>query len=206
MRQVSVIIPQRGHQTRLTEPLIAAIQKWEPEAEILVVDDADQEHYSPRDIPGARMLANRGRGVTAAWNLGCQRAMGDAMVLLNNDVICTGPFLKTLLARAGQGIAGTVMRPDPDLSMYVLEGWCLAFSREVLNRLGGFDESMRIYFSDTDFQYRAHTAGLILTSVPISTLRHLGHRTAHDRSIVPNRSELWRADRQTFLRKWELSE
>lgn len=202
MGQVSIIIPQRGHQTRLTEPLVATIQKWEPEAEILVIEDGTPG----QDIPGTRMLHNQGRGVTAAWNLGCQRASGDFLVLLNNDVICTGPFLKKLLARSGQGIAGTVMRPDPDVNIYLLEGWCLAFSREVYQRLGGFDESMRLYFSDTDFQCRAHRSGLTLTSVPLATIRHLGHRTAHDRSIVPNRKKIWHEDRKTFLRKWELSE
>lgn len=203
---VSIIIPQRGHQEKLTEPLTVQITEWHPDAEILVVDDGHGEQESPRGIPLARITSNPRSGLTSAWNHGCRVSTGDFLVLLNNDVTCSGPFLEKLKERAGHGIAGVVMRPDPDLQIYVLEGWCLGFYRQTFERLGGFDENFRLYFSDTDFQYRAHKLGLPLTSVPLSTLRHLGHRTAHDREILPKRERqrIWHHDHEHFRKKWEL--
>lgn len=203
---VSIIIPQRGHQHRLTEPLVSALRQHEPDAEILVIDDGAGRLKSPSDIEGVRMLHNEGRGLTAAWNRGCRWASHRHLVLLNNDVICLGPFLSKLVPRSECGIAGSVMRGDEDLALFVLEGWCLAFTQETYHTLGGFDETMNLYFSDTDFQARAHKRGLPLTSVPLPMLRHLGHRTAHDKSILPDRAKQWQSDRREFCRKWEIPE
>lgn len=199
----SIIIPQRGHQQKFTEPLVASIQEHEPDVEILVIDDGVGEQASPGDIPGVRVISNSGEGVTAAFNIGCQRASGDHFILLNNDVICSGPFAEKLTSRAGSGIAGAKMRLDPDLKIHVLEGWCLAFSRRLFDTLNGFDRRFSMYFSDTDFQYRAHKAGHPLTSVPLP-LKHLGHRTAHDGAIIDQkkRRAIWKKDCKTFQKKW----
>lgn len=201
MLTTTIIIPQRGLQKELTEPLVAQLQEFEPAAEIIVVDDGRGETASPRDIPGAKIIFHPDgeRGLTRAWNLGVAAASGDRVVLLNNDVQCHGPFIKKLSGQGG--ISGAKMRPDPDVKNYLLEGWCLAFSKDVFRTLVEFDESMKTYFSDTDFQMRALRANYHLTAVEIP-LKHLGHKTAHNKTIFPNRMAQWKSDRKTFVDKW----
>lgn len=145
---------------------------------------------------------SRGDGVTAAWNTGCELAKSRWIVLLNNDVECSGPFVDRLIAACdGQpGIAGTRMRREGDVE--VLEGWCFAFPRLVWSMLGGFDEQMKLYFSDTDFMRRAKVSGIPIHAVDGLPLEHLGHRTAHDRSIRPDRAKLWMNDRNYYFSKY----
>jgi GT2 family glycosyltransferase len=122
------------------------------------------------------------------------------VILLNNDVVCHGPFVSRMVASASGGISGARSRYEPDLAATVLEGWCLCFSRLLFDELGGFDDSMRLYFSDTDFQKRATTAGHPLNVAAVS-LGHIGHQTAHNHRLSPDQPRLWREDRIAFLNK-----
>lgn len=196
MADVSIVIPQRGHQ-ELTESLVESLRTHEPTAEIVVVNDAPEPC---RPIGGVAMASSAGRGVTAAWNVGVEAATTDWLVLLNNDVECRGPFLKRL---PREGISGAALRVEELLGDEVLEGWCLAFSYRLWAELDGFDEAMRLYYSDTDFQLRAMERGSFLTAPRKLPLKHLGHRTAHDRDIIPQGERLaqWHRDRDVFRRK-----
>ncbi len=193
----AVVIPQKRH-TELTQRLVEQVGQFEPRVGIFVVNDDPGDNPS---FDGVTVLANAGSGVTAAWNTGVAAAdAGGAahVVLLNNDVICTGPFIPALIEAGDDGIAGAADRFDPIIRRPVLEGWCLAFSVACWRNLGGFDESMTLYFSDTEFQARAVQAGLQLRTVNVP-LQHLGHRTAHDPALVPNRRDQWTRDRDRFL-------
>lgn len=196
----TIIIPQRGNQ-HLTERLVSQIVRHEPRHSIIVVDDG---HATPDAATGpigqAETIENFGEFVTAAWNCGVESSQTDWVILLNNDVVCNGPFVDSLIAAAGDGISGARIRHDPDAIECVLEGWCLCFDRLLFNLLGGFDPAMKLYFSDTDFQVRCRRAGYQLRAVEVP-LVHLGHQTAHNRRLMPNRGQLWAADRDAFLRK-----
>ncbi len=85
-----------------------------------------------------------------------------------------------------------------------LEGWCFALRRELFDLLGGLDESLPLYWSDTDLQCRAlrlasepHTVAL--RAIPNLLLRHFAHRTTH---ALGDHHARWRTDRATFVRKW----
>lgn len=196
MPDVSIVIPQRGHE-ELTLALVESLRTHEPAAEIVVVNDAPEPCEC---IGGVVAVASGGRGVTAAWNVGVATATGEFLVLLNNDVECRGPFLHRL---PREGIAGAALRVEELIGDEVLEGWCLAFSYRLWASLGGFDEAMRLYYSDADFQVRALDRGSFLTAPRKLPLRHLGHRTAHDRNIISpaDRAAQWQADRAIFKRK-----
>ena len=89
----------------------------------------------------------------------------------------------------------------------MLSGWCFAVRRETFLAVSGFDESLHLYFSDTDFQLRVrdHFASSGLppwVTVPGLAISHLSHRTAHQ---LPNRRPLWRADRDRFQARWNRS-
>lgn len=83
-----------------------------------------------------------------------------------------------------------------------LEGWCFALRREDFLKLNGFDESMRLYWSDTDLQCRLlesnrHTPPQdALAPIPDLPLQHLSHRTTH---ANPTHRRQWNQDRQAFI-------
>lgn len=198
-RKVTVVIPECGHH-ELTDHLVAALRRHEPQVEVIVVDDG-KDATTRRREPAAGVRNERcGDGLTAAWNLGVRQASNDTIVLMNNDVEVSGPFVEKLQIEATRGIAGPEPWQDDDFKRDSLKGWCLAFRRATWERLGGFDERFRLYFSDTDFCHRAVAAGIRLLPVDVP-LRHLGHRTAHDAACCPDRRAVWEADHRRFLEK-----
>ncbi|MEX0725314.1 MAG: glycosyltransferase [Planctomycetaceae bacterium] len=107
-----------------------------------------------------------------------------------------------------------------------LEGWCFALSRRSLQQLDGFDPELATYWSDTDLQLRlmknrlSRSCGVAgvessspqqltepsrspLLSLPDLPIEHIGHVTAHDSACLPQRRQLWQADRERFIAKWK---
>lgn len=197
----TIIVPQRGKDS-LTEQLLLGMVRHEPmmrDIAVIVVNDHPSDNVS--DIVGTiadKVVRTGGSGFTSAIIAGVEAARTERLLLINNDVICRGPFWGHL--GASDGICGAAWRHDPDIDMAVIEGWCLSFDRALWDSLGGYDESLRLYFSDTDFMWRAALSGFSLDVADVP-LEHLGHRTAHDKEICPDQAGLWRADRDTFHRK-----
>ena len=217
---VTGVVPQRGW-GELTLDCLISLRRVEPAlGEIVVVDDGREdgaaELVEGAGISGVRVVRQPARGVTAAWNAGIRIAETELVLLLNNDVEATGPFLNRLiepLRLERRQVVGAEWREEPLIPEGIrsridggrlLSGWCLGFARATWEALGGFDERMELYFSDTDFQCRvveACTANRPALCVPASLpLRHLGHRTTRG---DPERSRKWGKDRGVFLRKWE---
>jgi len=211
MPDVTLIIPQRNFGA-LTQACIRGLRDHESRCwPVIVVDDgsedASREGIRNAGFENCRVISQPPLGVTAAWNAGIGRVETPWVILLNNDVLIDGPFVEWLMQplRAGQAfITGAETRSEPLLlNRTLLSGWCFGFAVELWRELGGFEESLRLYWSDTDFQCSAmlrsaanKTALKCVASLP---LRHLGHQTArHD----PRRRELWQADRARFVTKW----
>lgn len=214
----TIIIPQHG-QSRLTVDCIASHRRYESiRWPILIIDDgspaADIATVKAMRDEQVTVITQPHVGVTAAWNRAAHHAATPVLVFLNNDVIFQGPVIEELtkpLIEHSAVITGARLRQENALPPHIvdrlpttefLEGWCFAVLKETWSGLGGFDESMRLYFSDTDFQARAilHQSSaqslIAMTQLP---LRHLGHRTAHR---LPHRNAQWRADRDAFVKKW----
>jgi GT2 family glycosyltransferase len=199
----------------LTEACVASIRRTDSQTwPIVVVDDGSNKADDFRRFGGVRLLRHaRPLGVTAAWNTGACVVETPFIVWLNNDVIAFGPWIDRLLAplRAGTAaIAGAAWRTEREVDFEWLrrsggdrfpQGWCFATSRRTWRELDGFDESMAVYFSDTDFFLRARQRGLRLEVIERLPLKHLGHRTAHDPACLRDRCDRWQRDRQTFLAK-----
>lgn len=199
----TIVIPQRG-KDELTEGLVKSIhrhERWRRDVEFVIVNDhPDRDVEKCIEYVADRIVHTRGAGFTVAANAGIETAADGPVVLLNNDVWCDGPFLDLLCGACPDGLCGPEIRHDPDLDDLVLQGWCLAFPKWLWSDLGKFDESMRLYFSDTDFQARARKARYRWATVEIP-LRHIGHQTAHDPTLCPDRRHQWEQDRRTFLAK-----
>ena len=137
-------------------------------------------------------LSNR-RGPSRAKNVGLQNAEGDFIVTLDNDVFVPPGWLTTLVEESekpGVGIVAAVpsnekdrlrKRPSPDglIDFQHVGGSCMGITRQCLNAVGFFDESMEEN-EDTDLCYRALMAGFRVTSTPRLIVPHLSGGTRRD--------------------------
>ena len=157
---------------------------------IWVVDDRlHRPALDPLPRPGGRLagrttvVAGGGGGPAAARNAGWKRSSAEWVAYLDDDVVVPGDWLELLakdLGTAGSGVAAvqgriTVPRPegrkptDWERNTIGLENARfatadMAYRREVLRRVGGFDERFpRAYREDADLALRCMDAGYAIT-------------------------------------------
>ncbi|HSG70984.1 MAG TPA: glycosyltransferase [Planctomycetaceae bacterium] len=211
---ISLIVPQHNQPLR-TKTLLDQLRQCEPEPhEVVLVDDGSLlvDPFPWPSVSNQVRLRQPHSGVTAAWNHGARNASGDVLIFLNNDVGIEGPFLSPLrneLADPAVSLAGVNWRKERSLPLGLLEsrqlplveGWCFAVRRADFDTLQGFDESMRLYFSDTDFQWRIRERfpERRFSVLPRLPLVHEGHATMR---TLPERRPTWHRDRRRFVEKW----
>jgi GT2 family glycosyltransferase len=156
------------------------------------------------------------QGVTRAWNAGAAQVRTSFVVFLNNDVLTSGPWVDALLAplrRGSRKLSGVAWRDEralpPEFAAALpmtrfVTGWCCAIPVAGFQEIGGFDESFRLYFSDTDLQTRLMIAFgrecLTVVDEVRDALRHRGHASTRQ---LPQRRAIWTADRDRFIAKWK---
>lgn len=213
----TVIIAQRGL-SDLTIACVRTLQAWnDPDTDIVVVDDgslpADSEWLRAIESKSVRILTRMAEGLTAAWNAGAAVATGESLVFLNNDVVTRGPWLEELRSALASvvvaGIERRVERKLPEATLSRLPsrvfaaGWCFALRRRDFEAAGGFDERLRLYYSDTDLQARLLArAGRGEDGIEVTRSAPLVHRRHATTSLDPRRRDLRRADRRTFIGLW----
>jgi GT2 family glycosyltransferase len=207
---VSVVIPQFGGE-ELTRACVETLLAYHgDEVEVIVVDDGTWWGVREDAIPcraGVTMVLGKRRGVTAAWNRGARVARGEVLVFLNNDTVTTGAWVERLVQPVMEGVAamvGVAWRRERGLSReqlsemsttQFLEGWCWGIRRELFLEMGGVDEGMKVYWSDTELQERLCRRGETRQVVEGLPVVHLGHRTTRG---LGERREIWERDRDCF--------
>lgn len=192
--RATVIIPQLG-MTELTRSLVDQISRYENQ--ILVYVLVNDQNSCPF-FSNAITVYTREMNLTKCWNTGIEMSRTDHIILLNNDVTCSGPFIKSLRPGRDQ-VVGVKKRIEPLIRGHkVLEGWCLSFSRSLWVEIGGFDEQLQLYYSDTAFQLTAKRAGKQLNYRKCKQLSHMGQRTAHNKDLRPDRSKVYIKDKRKF--------
>ena len=216
---VTIVIPQYNH-AELTCACIRSLRNHEAQPwPILVVDDGStpecRQAVASKRLSGTKIIEQSHQGVSVAWNRGARAADSRYLVFLNNDVLFLGPVIERLiepLRNEGARISGVATRRESALPPSIiktivtnsfLQGWCFAMSAETFRSLGGFDERLSVYWSDTDFQVRLRCKFGVRRNlwfcVADLPLRHLKHQTAHS---LRHHRDLWRKDRETFMAKW----
>jgi len=180
---VAVVVPTVGRASlaRLLDALVAGSGP-RPDRVLLVDDRRDRGRplLGGAEPPeGVEVVPGRGAGPAAARNLGWRRARTDWVAFLDDDVVPSRSWLADLaadLAGLGPevgGCQGRIVVPMPagrrptdwERNVRGLETarWAtadMAYRREALTRVGGFDERFpRAYREDADLGLRVVGAG-----------------------------------------------
>jgi histidinol-phosphate phosphatase family protein len=146
---------------------------------VLVVDDR-RDRSRPLAVPGwVEVVPGRAAGPAAARNLGWRRTTAEWVAFLDDDVVPPVGWLADL-ARDLEGLPGDVAASQGQVRVPMPEGrratdwernvrgletarWAtadMAYRRDVLSRVGGFDERFpRAYREDADLGLRVVRAG-----------------------------------------------
>lgn len=124
-------------------------------------------------------------GWSAARNCGLRRATGRVVLVVDGSVEAAGDVLGPLeeaLADPAIGVAGPFGIVTTDLHDFqesdgpevdAIEGYLMAFRREVLASAGFFDEKFRFYrTADIEYSFRVKDQGLKAVVVPVPVTRH----------------------------------
>lgn len=198
---VSIISLNWSHYQDLTGPFIRYIDAWTPDPkELIVVDQGSREEdrqaltEDTLRFPWLKVvLLPENTGFPRGNNLGLEEAEGEFIVVMNNDILLSGDWLRPLLepvARPGaRVVSGMSLVREGGWNEYgetvipYLEGWLLVFHRRLIDEIGGylFDESFGIgSVEDIDFCRRAVATGYELVEVPHLPVVHLRGRTVTD--------------------------
>lgn len=184
MNIAAIIIGIDGWE-QYTLPLVRSIEQHEPECGVVVVDNASAEMY-----PALQANQLHANGMTwrterlcysAAINYGAQFASHAGwLVVLSNDVLCTGPFAHMLAALPDDRIVGP--HYISNIEYFYLEGWCVCIPRRVWDTLGGWDENFWVSsWDDVDYSHMAREAGFEVQHMPELPFVHLDQRQRHQR-------------------------
>lgn len=64
------------------------------------------------------------------------------------------------------------------LRQEMLSGACIMTKRDVINKVGGFDEAFPLYFEDTDWSLRVRKSGYLLYAIPQAQIIHYYNQSA----------------------------
>jgi GT2 family glycosyltransferase len=204
MQRISVVIPTYRREQVLLDTLRYLLDLNPPAAEILVVDQTET-HQSPVaealqawDREGKiRWIRLPQPSITHAMNTGLERASGDIVVFLDDDIIPDPRLISAHAMAQAEGscniVAGQVLQPGEEVLPEPVDAGEFRFSagkrhwveelmggnfsvkREVALALGGFDENFVhvAYRFEAEFCDRALHAGERILFEPAASIRHL---------------------------------
>jgi GT2 family glycosyltransferase len=183
--RVSVVVCTHNGAATLPDCLEGIAGLTYPEYELIVVCDGcgdDSAEIARRH--GATVLEIDHRGLSAARNAGTLRATGEIVAFLDDDAYPDQDWLHyaiaVLRAEGHGGVGGPNIPPEddgmvaecvaaaPGGPIHVLisdreaehvPGCNMAFRKEALERIGGFDERFRVAGDDVDVCWRLQEAG-----------------------------------------------
>ena len=201
----------------LTQKCIWSIKNQDIDTMLLVVDNdsIDGTYEWLKENANMRVQFAPQVGVSIGWNFGLQylfeKEKAEHVLVVNNDTIlpsffylklldCNVPFVTGAavedLNQIGEIPKNTSLTPGPNFSAFLIR-------REAWERIGAFDERMKFYAQDCDYDVRAHRRGLQLWNAHIP-FYHERSSTLRWASESERISILQRAndDREVFRQKY----
>lgn len=202
----SIVIPTRDRPDYLAVALASVIPQAErAQAEVLVVDDGvDPGTAAVAERHGARLIRPSAHGANAARNAGIAAALGDPIVLIDDDVEAPPGWLDALLDGAanapdcdvfggpiqarldGGGPRACGREPAPittldlgptDRDVALVWGANMAIRRRALELVGPFDETLHGRGEEEEWQRRYRAGGGRVRYLAAAGLDHRRNRT-----------------------------
>jgi len=206
------------------ERCLNSIQRWlgPHRAEVIVVDNGLEDECArhldevAHSQPQVRVFhADHFLGSAAGRNICLRQARGRYVLLMDTSVEVTGDIfsrLRPLLDDRTVGVVGRWGVITRDIRSFeearasgdvdAVEGYLLAFRREILREIGLLDEKFRFYrHLDLDFSFAVRSRGyraLVDTELPL--LRH--EHVDWERTPPEERERLSKRNFYRFLHKW----
>ncbi len=202
--RVSVVVCSYNGGSTLDQCLRSLEALAYPDYEVIVVDDGstDDTRAILAQFPGVRAIQQPNKGLSVARNVGLQAATGAIIAYTDSDCFADADWLTHLvhqLQRSGAAaVGGPNLTPEdgwlagcvaaaPGQPTHVLEndqiaehipGCNMAFRREILEALNGFDPQYRKAGDDVDLCWRLQQAGHWITFAPGAFVWHHRRQTA----------------------------
>jgi glycosyltransferase involved in cell wall biosynthesis len=181
--EISVIIPTRNRPRELQQCLHALASQSFPveKYEVIVIDDGSDEDIQTvvREAGDGRYFRQAAKGPAAARNLGIRQARGAVVAMTDSDTLPARDWLAKLAEAFMQhpeavGVEGQVYAQNEGAFGILGEGptnreggvylTCnCAYRRDVLLKIGGFDETFPFpAYEDTELAARAKALGPIV--------------------------------------------
>jgi O-antigen biosynthesis protein len=202
--RVSVVVCAYDAERTIDRCLTSLAALDYPDYEVVVVNDGSRdrtleiaERYS-----FCRIISQPNRGLSVARNVGAEAATGDIVAYTDSDCVADPLWLAYLVAKMEAGslaVCGGPNFPPPEDSLvpaavavapggptHVLlgddvaehiAGCNMAFRREALLRLGGFDPVFRAAGDDVDICWRFQDAGFTIGFSPAAVVWHFRRNT-----------------------------
>lgn len=175
--------------------------------ELIVVDDGSPLAHRPKcDI---FISLNQNGGFATAVNAGIGAAIGDVLVIVNNDIEFIQPeWLEHLLAPFELGYhVSSIRTTDSDgwetedkITENDKFGSCWAMKREVFQKVGYLDDSFgKGLFEDLDYWRRVRDAGFRIAKNHAGLVEHHGKQTFKE---VDPTDELFGKNMFIYKQKW----
>jgi GT2 family glycosyltransferase len=155
---VSVVVPLYYCDKSLFLPIhncLSALKRLYPDFKLVVIDDA-----SPLECPEYWPITSQNAqnsGFTATVNKGMSLAIGNTIVVLNDDITVKEGDLDWVRDLGGEVICSPMDTASSNDDRF---GACWAITREAYTKLGPLNESYKHFWSDKDYYDRAKAAGI----------------------------------------------
>jgi GT2 family glycosyltransferase len=206
--RVSVVVCSYNGGATLAQCLRSLLVLDYPDYEVIVVDDGstDDTRAITSRFPGVRAIHQANRGLSASRNVGLRAATGAIVAYTDSDCFADPDWLTHLVYQLRRTDASAVGGPNltpedgrlaacvaaaPGQPTHVLEsdqvaehvpGCNMAFRREALEAIDGFDPRYRRAGDDVDLCWRLQQAGLWITFAPGAFVWH--HRRQGPRTYL----------------------
>jgi GT2 family glycosyltransferase len=206
--RVSIIVCSYNGGSTLSQCLESLAAVNYPDYEVILVDDGstDDTRSIAARYPYVRAIHQENQGLGAARNVGLKASTGQIVAYTDSDCMAHPDWLTHLVAQFDRCDAAAVGGPNlappagriaacvaasPGQPMHVLEsdqvaehipGCNMAFRREALEAINGFDTQFRKAGDDVDICWRLQTAGYWISFAPAAMVWH--HRRQTPRAYL----------------------
>lgn len=194
--RIITVIVGWNHWYDYTLPALRSILKYEHKPYVVVVDNGSDTPYPIVD--GVKTIwAKKRQYYQVGINAALDSIASDWYLVLNNDILCMGPY-QNIIQRLDPSVLWCAEIRKTASGINYIVGWLYILSRQVIDKVGLFDENYDGCWDDGDYTYAALDAGVEIKTVNLPFV-HLETRTRRE---IPGYYQKRREAILYFEKKW----